>query len=210
MSDSAIVKAEVVQPSELELYQRNARIADAVRKFVLAHVVQVGKGLHPEIESWQAIAATAGYALACTEVKRDGGLIQARGVVKRVTDGVEVGEGWGYCDDTEKWSRGKEEYAKRGMAQTRAMSRAARGVFGQVIPFISENIRATPAEEMTGVQDAPPPPPHDPVTGEVMGGDDLDSLVARARAAPNALAVGKLLAGVSPELAAQVRRALRG
>ena len=155
--------AVVSPPGEVERYQSQLRVAAAVKQFVLAkhptgkykHLTQIGKGLHCNIEVWRAIAATAGYALGVTEVRQCGDGWEADGVVRRVTDGVVVGSGSGYCDALEQFGKGKATYAIRGMAQTRAQSRAAAGVFGQLVVFIHEDLRATPAEEMTDLAEAP-------------------------------------------------------
>jgi hypothetical protein len=160
-TETALAVTQPAPPGELERYQTQLRIAEAVRTFVLAkhpngkykHLTQIGKGLHCNIEVWRAIAATANYALGVTEVRQCGDGWEADGVVRRVSDGTIVGSGSGYCDALEKFGQGKATYAIRGMAQTRAQSRAAAGVFGQLVVFIHEDLRATPAEEMTDLQE---------------------------------------------------------
>ena len=163
MSKEETALAPTEPAGELVRYQAQLRIAEAVRSFVLAkhpngkykHLTQIGKGLHCNIEVWRAIAATAGFSLGVTEVREAGDGWEADGVVRRITDGIIVGSGSGYCDAHEQFGKGKATYAIRGMAQTRAQSRAAAGVFGQLVVFIHEDLRATPAEEMTDLEERP-------------------------------------------------------
>jgi hypothetical protein len=242
MSTEATLVVATSPPGEVERYQSQLRVAQAVRDFVLAkdpqtgkykHLTRIGKGLHCNIEVWRAIAATAGYALGATAVRACGDGWEADGVVRRVSDGVVVGSGSGYCDAVEQFGQGKATYAIRGMAQTRAQSRAAAGVFGQLVVMIHEDLKATPAEEMTDLQEAvrtemPParhhsvaPPKlqkaigqraqldHDAITGEVVEPSkvvDEEALLDAYRKAPNALARAKVLQHVPSDVAEKVRR----
>jgi len=53
-------------------------------------------------------------------------------------------------DDEDTWKK-RPEYARRAMAQTRAISRACRSAFAFVVVLIDESLSTTPAEEMEGV-----------------------------------------------------------
>jgi hypothetical protein len=61
-------------------------------------------------------------------------------------------------DDERTWSK-RDEYAKRAMAQTRAISRACRSAFAFVVTMMDAGLETTPAEEVPqdGFADAPRP-----------------------------------------------------
>jgi hypothetical protein len=61
-------------------------------------------------------------------------------------------------DDERTWAK-RDEYAKRAMAQTRAISRACRSAFAFVVTMMDAGLETTPAEEVPqdGFADAPRP-----------------------------------------------------
>ena len=100
------------------------------------------------IEGWQTIAAAFGCALSVSAVETIEGGIMARGRVIRAADGAVMAEAFGVVgDDESTWAR-RPLYARHAMAQTRAMSRAARSAFAFVLTIIDRNLCATPAEEV--------------------------------------------------------------
>lgn len=112
---------------------------------------------HVELEGWQTCATMCGVTAKVTSTtKREDGAWEATAVVVRVDNGVEVGGGEGLCSLKEKrWSYA-DEYAVKSMAQTRAQSRALRGVLAWVLVLAGYN--PTPAEEVPpgGFDDTPP------------------------------------------------------
>lgn len=100
------------------------------------------------IEGWQAIATAHGCLLSARDVQKVDGGTRAIGEVRRISDGVVIGTAEGYVGDTEKTWAGREEYAKRAMAQTRAMSRAGRSAFAHVVVMMDAGLETTPAEEV--------------------------------------------------------------
>jgi len=123
--------------------------ARAVREIVKACAVNIGGGRHLRIEGWQTIGAAFGCVLSAGEVEAIEGGIRARGRVIRAHDGAVIAEAEGFIGDDEKTWTARPLYARRAMAQTRAMSRAARSAFAFVVTLIDKNLNTTPAEEVT-------------------------------------------------------------
>jgi hypothetical protein len=116
-----------------------------------------------ELEGWQTTASLAGVSckIEWTRKLEDGNGWEARAVVVRVANGIEVGAGEGMCSRKEsKWSN-RDEFALRSMAQTRAQSRALRGVLAWVL--VLAGYKATPAEEMPPEMADPPKPSEPPL-----------------------------------------------
>jgi hypothetical protein len=95
-----------------------------------------------------AIATAHGCNLSACDVKQVDGGISARGIVRRISDGVILGEAEGFVGDDEKTWSNRPLFARRAMAQTRSMSRAARSVFAHVVVLMDAGLETTPAEEM--------------------------------------------------------------
>lgn len=165
----------VLTESATGLMQRNAELADAVRAYVLAHTTQIkGKG-HLQIEAWACIAGAAGCSLASNHVERQEDGCMATGVV-RTRAGVDIGQGFGFCGrDEARWAKA-DTHAVISMAQTRAMSKAASGVFRHIVPLIDASLSTTPAEEMpANTRTQPKPAFRDgpkPVPDAQVGGRD--------------------------------------
>jgi hypothetical protein len=84
---------------------------------------------------------------------------RAIGQVRRMDTGIVICEAEGFVGDDERtWSK-RDEYAKRAMAQTRAISRACRSAFAFVVTMMDAGLETTPAEEIPhgGFDDAPRP-----------------------------------------------------
>jgi hypothetical protein len=128
-----------------------------------------------KVEGWQAIAVAHGCVASSGDVERIDGGIRAIGTVRRGTDGVVIASAEGFVGDDEPvWSGGetqsstgnmkryppRQEYAKRAMAQTRAISRACRSAFAHVVVMMNAGLETTPAEEIPegGFTDAPHQP----------------------------------------------------
>ena len=127
-------------------------VADVCRKIVGKCVNNIAGKKYLKVEGWQAIASTFGYFAGAGETERvyqGEDLIgwKANGYI-RDKAGVIVGTGEGFVGKDEKKWGSADEYACRAMAQTRAISRAARSVFSFVVVMIDENLSTTPAEEV--------------------------------------------------------------
>jgi hypothetical protein len=126
-----------------------ARDVAVVCKAIVSQTVQEIRGKkHIKVEGWQAIAAAHGCALSATNVEKIEGGYRATGQVRRGHDGVVIAEAQGFVgDDETDWAK-RPVFARRAMAQTRAMSRAARSAFAYVVVLMDAGLSTTPAEEM--------------------------------------------------------------
>lgn len=151
-SDAAIVKVEE-QPA-VALMRRATDVASACREIVkkTALVIQ-GKQYIP-VEGWQSIATAYGCVAGSGEVENVDGGIRAIGMVRRISDGVLIATAEGFVgDDESTWAR-RPMFARRNMAQTRAISRVCRSAFAFVVTMIDEKLDVTPYEEMQAMADA--------------------------------------------------------
>jgi hypothetical protein len=141
---------------------RRATDVAGVCRDVVTKTAQVISGRkHVRIEGWQSIAVAYGCVLSARDVESVAGGIRAIGEVRRMSDGAVVSTGEGFVGDDEKTWASRPLYARRAMAQTRAMSRAGRSAFSFVVTLIDSGFSTTPAEEMDGVaqgSETPPPP----------------------------------------------------
>lgn len=144
-----------IETSNVGLIWRNATdVAGAVRTFALDRCLNIQGKKYPPVEVWQAVANAFGCVASARDVKRaevaegeTGGYV-AIGEVRRVSDGVVIATGEGFLGDDEgMWSK-RPVFARRAMAQTRAISRACRSAFAFIIPMIDANLQTTPYEEM--------------------------------------------------------------
>jgi hypothetical protein len=73
--------------------------------------------------------------------------------------GAVICEAEGFVGDDERTWQKRDEYAKRAMAQTRAISRACRSAFAFIVTYMDAGLETTPAEEVPqdGFSDAPRP-----------------------------------------------------
>lgn len=132
-------------------------VADACKAIVLQTSVQIGQKQYVQVEGWMAIAVAHGCTLSAGQVhgnKTDG--FSSVGEVKRISDGTILTTAEGFVGNDEKMWRQRPEFACRAMAQTRAMSRAARSAFAHVVVLMDAGLGTTPAEEMMGIDPEPP------------------------------------------------------
>jgi hypothetical protein len=146
-------------------------LADLVRKQNL--IVRIGQSDHVRVEGWTLLGSMLGV-FPVVEWTRpvkegdEGAYIGWEARVEARTRGGEiVGAAEAECLRTERTWKGRDDYALRSMAQTRAVSKALRLPLGFVMQLAGFN--PTPAEEMVGhptvdmydpdipFGDAPPP-----------------------------------------------------
>lgn len=130
-------------------------VAGVCREIVTKTARVLGGRKFLPVEAWQAIATTHGCALSIELVEKVEGGIRAVASVRRMDTGAVLGQAEGFVGDDEKTWENRALYAKRAMAQTRAMSRAARSLFAHVVVLISNDLSTTPAEEMEEEHTAP-------------------------------------------------------
>jgi len=105
------------------------------------------------------VANAFGCVASAKDVERTETGYRAIGQVRRMDTGAVICEAEGFVGDDERtWSK-RDEYAKRAMAQTRAISRACRSAFAFVVTMMDAGLETTPAEEVPqdGFADAPRP-----------------------------------------------------
>jgi hypothetical protein len=137
----------VAEPAEL--VQRAARAADATREIVERTAQRIQGRRYVRVEGWQAIALAHGCCASARDVERTETGFRAIGEIRRLDTGAVVSTAEGFVgDDESTWSK-RPEFARRAMAQTRAISRAARSAFAHVVILISSDLCTTPAEEMS-------------------------------------------------------------
>ncbi len=153
------VTGEVVSITKLEadpgaLVRRATDVAGVCKVIVMktAQIIQGRK--YVRVEGWQSIAAAYGCVASVVNVERvepsdtlPGG-IRATGELRRVSDGAVLAVAEGFVGDDEKMWAGRPLYARRAMAQTRAVSRVCRSAFAFVVTLIDGELSTTPAEEM--------------------------------------------------------------
>jgi hypothetical protein len=133
-------------------------IADELSKIVRSKnlVKRIGSSDHVLVDAWCLLGSMLGVFPATEwtrpvlneECQKIGW--EAR-VVARTRDGAMVGAAEAECLRSEKTWQGREDYALRSMAQTRATSKALRQPLGFVVHLAGFN--ATPAEEMPQPQE---------------------------------------------------------
>jgi len=128
--------------------KRSTDVAGACKEIVARTSIKIQNRKYVPVEGWMAIATAHGCNLSACDVKQVDGGISARGIVRRISDGVILGEAEGFVGDDEKTWSNRPLFARRAMAQTRSMSRAARSVFAHVVVLMDAGLETTPAEEM--------------------------------------------------------------
>lgn len=147
MSDAALALVESSEEKPSALMQRATDVAAVCKAAVtrLAQDIQ-GKRYLP-VEAWCTIAAAYGCAPSIREVAEEDRGIRAVAELKRA-DGTVVATAEGFCGlDEPTWSN-RALYARRGMAQTRAISRVCRTAFAFVVTLMDAGLQTTPAEEI--------------------------------------------------------------
>lgn len=109
------------------------------------------------VEGWQSIAIAHGCTASARDVEAIEGGVRSIGEVRRMSDGQLIAQAEGFVGDDETMWAKRPMYARRAMAQTRAISRACRSAFAHVVVMIDAGLSTTPAEEVPdgGFDDAP-------------------------------------------------------
>lgn len=143
-----------------ELFRASTDAAGLCRDIVIATAKNIQGRKFVQCEGWQAIAIAHGCVASSGQVERIDGGFRAVGRVIRMADGIEIATAEGFVgDDEQMWAK-RPEYARRAMAQTRAISRACRSAFAHVVVMMNAGLSTTPAEEEVpadGFEDTPPP-----------------------------------------------------
>jgi hypothetical protein len=130
-------------------HQRQATEIAAICKDIVTKTAQNIQGRkYVRVEGWQSIANAYGCVASAKDVERVETGFRAIGQVRRMDTGAVICEAEGFVGDDERtWSK-RDEYAKRAMAQTRAISRACRSAFAFIVTYMDAGLETTPAEEV--------------------------------------------------------------
>jgi len=142
--------------SGVETYRTSTDAATLCGDIVKATATKIQGKRYVTVEGWQAIAVAHGCVASSRDVEMIEGGIRAIGEIRRMSDGGVIATAEGFLgDDEQMWAK-RPMFARRAMAQTRAISRACRSAFAHVVILIDRELGTTPAEEMQGAYD------HDP------------------------------------------------
>ena len=140
------------QTHEVSDYRRSTDAAGLCRDIVIKTAMKIQSKRYVTVEGWQAIAIAHGCAASADHVERvnDEGMsgFKAIGTIRRMSDGQEIARAEGFLGDDEGMWAKRPVYARRAMAQTRAISRACRSAFAHVVVMIDAGLSTTPAEEV--------------------------------------------------------------
>ncbi len=129
--------------------EESAKQAKVLKSFLdkTQSVIRIGQTEHVKVGGWQFLAQQAGLSVGTSaqpfEMEGDTGW-KAHAIVYR--GGVQVGEADALCLRSEGNWKSRDTYALCSMAQTRAVSKAIKGVLGFIV--VMAGYSDTPAEEM--------------------------------------------------------------
>lgn len=138
----------VKQENPAELMRQSTDVAGVCSSIVKKTAVPIQGKKYVQVEGWQSIATAHGCIAGAEQPQTVDGGVEAMGYVKRMSDGLVLSTGYGFVGDDEKAWAARPMYARRAMAQTRAISRACRSAFSHVVVLIDGNLSTTPAEEV--------------------------------------------------------------
>jgi hypothetical protein len=141
---------------------------------VLKTVSNIQGKRYVRVEGWQAIANAFGCFPSVTTIEAVAGGIRAVAEIHLSDGRVVRAEGF-VGDDEPTWSK-RPMFARRAMAQTRAVSRVCRSAFAFVVVMIDSGLSTTPAEEMEAAMEAE--------ASDVTKPKGLDALKAKVPASP--------------------------
>lgn len=129
-------------------YRLATDVAGLCKELVVRSAIDIHGRKYVRAEGWQAIATAHGCVASARDVERVENGFRAVGEVRKISDGTVIATAEGFVgDDETMWSR-RPEYARRAMAQTRAISRACRSAFAHVVVLMDAGLSTTPAEEV--------------------------------------------------------------
>jgi hypothetical protein len=140
-----------IETTALTSHRAATNAAGLCRELVVKTAMKIQGRRYVQVEGWQAIANAFGCVASARDVERVEGGYRATGQVVRVSDGKVLAEAEGFVgDDESTWAK-RPVFARRAMAQTRAMSRACRSAFAFVVTLMDAGLETTPAEEMSHI-----------------------------------------------------------
>jgi hypothetical protein len=182
-------------------YHRQATEVASLCKEIVTRTAQNIQGRkYVRVEGWQSVANAFGCVASAKDVERTETGFRVIGQVRRMDTGAIICEAEGFVGDDERTWAKRDEYAKRAMAQTRAISRACRSAFAFVVTMMDAGLETTPAEEVPaeGFSDLPRPAPANRPAPRLT--DDVIDVVAE-RVAPAAPIRKKQPVAATPQAA---------
>jgi hypothetical protein len=138
-----------VSDSPADLYRTSTDAAGLCKDIVAKTARSIQGRKYVQVEGWQAIALAHGCTASAGAVERVETGFRAIAKITRMRDGMAIATAEGFVGDDEKTWASRPEYARRAMAQTRAISRACRSAFAHVVVMMNAGLETTPAEEMS-------------------------------------------------------------
>jgi hypothetical protein len=182
-------------------HQRQATEIASICKDIVTKTAQNIQGRkYVRVEGWQSIANAYGCVASAKDVERIETGFRAIGQVRKMDTGAVICEAEGFVGDDERTWAKRDEFAKRAMAQTRAISRACRSAFAFIVTYMDAGLETTPAEEVPaeGFNDSPRPAPANRPAPRLT--DDVIDVVAE-RVAPAAPIRKKQPVAATPQAA---------
>lgn len=124
------------------------RLVNIVERAKLYSMIKDKK--YVRAEGWTTMAAMLGvfpHVEYCRKLDREGEIAYEAKVVLSHLSGRVVGSGEAICSSSERTWSGRDEYAIKSMAQTRALGKACRVSFSWIMALAGYEV--CPAEEMT-------------------------------------------------------------
>lgn len=131
----------------VEVIAQASRVADALKSVLQRQglTTNIQGKAHVRVEGWTTLGSMLGVVPVVAWTRKLDNGWEAR-CEARTLDGRVVGAAEAQCTRDERMWQGRDEYALRSMAQTRATSKALRGPLGFIVTLAGYD--ATPAEEM--------------------------------------------------------------
>jgi len=156
MNDKSLVTTE---HNNTLAYRQATDAAGICKQIVLKTVKNIQGKQYVQVEGWQAIATAHGCIAQSRDVEKTDTGFKAIGEIRRMHDGAILATAEGFVGNDEKMWASRPEFARRAMAQTRAISRACRSAFAHVVVMMDAGLSTTPAEEMESLEVVSTPTP---------------------------------------------------
>lgn len=136
--------------------EKATKVADALKNVIVKQglVSKISGKEYPRCEAWTLLGTMLGVFPVTVWTKEKEGGWEAR-VEARTKDGAVIGAAEAECLRSERNWKDRDDFALRSMAQTRATAKCLRMPLGFVMTLAG--FEATPAEEMTAVENRPGP-----------------------------------------------------
>jgi hypothetical protein len=142
----AVVEEQSIERASAQM-SRARDIAGLCREIVVKTAVTIGKKRYVPVEAWCTIANAYGCIPSIREVFEEVEGVRATCDLKRA-DGSILASAEGFVGNDEPTWASRPLYARRAMAQTRAISRVCRTAYAFIVTMMDAGLSTTPAEEI--------------------------------------------------------------